>query len=141
MGCLFHFCRGVYGEIQQFGLATTHPENEDFALKARYPAMFASVPPGDIVASLGQRSLPLRGPLPGEREPLVDYFEETWIGITPAGGGGRRAPRLPTQLRKQYRRVLEEKARTDNAVEAFLREGQISTCPWLVRRFGNRFLD
>ena len=71
--CFLYLCQSIYGEIQQFGPATTYAENGDFALKTRNLSASAPAPPEDVVAHFEEISLPLLGLLPDELRPVGDY--------------------------------------------------------------------
>ena len=55
--------------------------------------------------------------LPDELEPILDYFEDTYIG--PTRRDIRRAPRFAPNIWSVFSRVLEDLPRTNNAVEGW----------------------
>ena len=79
----------------------------------------AFVPPADVVTLFET----LTGELPNVLIPVLDYFEDTYIG-RPDRRGVRRAPLFPIHLWNQYDRVLHSHNRTTNSVEAWHRKIQ-----------------
>ncbi|RWS20135.1 uncharacterized protein B4U80_11049 [Leptotrombidium deliense] len=53
-------------------------------------------------------------------QPLIDYFEDTWIG-RPTANGIRRAPRYPITNWNCYTSVIDELPKTNNSVEGWHR--------------------
>ena len=116
-GCLFHLSQNIWKKIQTHGLAVTYQQDANWALRARQLLALAFCPPGDIPSAFEELTDFLTGQLPEELQPVVDYFEDTYVGRPTAGA--RRPPRFPHSLWSQHARVLQGKARTNNAVEAY----------------------
>ena len=58
--------------------------------------------------------------LPAELQGIVDYFEETWIGL-PTRRGKRRAPAFPLVMRNYFEEIVAGLPGTTNAVEGWHR--------------------
>ncbi|KRZ70481.1 PiggyBac transposable element-derived protein 3 [Trichinella papuae] len=60
----------------------------------------------------------LAGHLPDELQPLLDWFEDSYVGRQNRRGGGRRPPIFPIEMWSMYRRVIDGDNRTNNFAEA-----------------------
>jgi hypothetical protein len=87
--CFYHFSQCIYRQVQQHGLQTDYTE-EDFSLFVRM-----------LTA-----------------EPIVDYFEDNFIG-RPDRRGNRRSPIFASTLWNVNQRVVESLPRTNNSVEGW----------------------
>ncbi|XP_022161239.1 uncharacterized protein LOC111027249 [Myzus persicae] len=56
--------------------------------------------------------------LPEELQPLLEWFEDNYIGRLNRNGRGRRPARFPPSIWNLYERVLNGKHRTNNHAEA-----------------------
>ena len=75
-------------------------ENDgDFALQMRLLPALAYVPLTDVVEAFNR--LTESDALPAEAQPVVDYFEDTWIG-RPTRRNSRRPPRFQRELWNCY---------------------------------------
>ena len=75
-GCFYHFSQNIYRKIQEHGLQQRYQEDTDFVLKLRMIPALAFVPPQDVIAAFKE----LSDELPAESQPVVDYFEDTYVG-------------------------------------------------------------
>ncbi|KAK4872264.1 hypothetical protein RN001_016388 [Aquatica leii] len=76
-GCFFYFCQCVYRQIHSHGLKARYETDADFALKVRLLSAIAFVPTQYVVEAF--EMLCDDDILPPELQPIVDYFEDTWI--------------------------------------------------------------
>ena len=79
-------------------------------------AALAFVPPANVVAAFET----LRDHLPDDLDPVLHYFEDTYIG-RPNRRGVRREPLFPIVFWSVYDRVIQQTDRTTNSVEAWHR--------------------
>ena len=89
-GCFFHLTKNIYRRVQSAGLQERYENEPDLAMQCRMIAALAFVPPKDVVASFEA----LSDHLPAELDPVLDYFEDTYIG-RPDRRGNRRNPLFP----------------------------------------------
>ncbi|KAG7157790.1 hypothetical protein Hamer_G025369 [Homarus americanus] len=74
----------------------------DFALKIRMLPTLAVIPQGELVDAFET----LRETMPPEADPVIEYFEDTYIGRQRRHN--RRAPRFPVSMWNIYDRVAED---------------------------------
>ena len=74
------------------------------------PAL-AFVPPQDVIATFEE----LCDELPAESQPVIDYFEDTYVGRPQYRG--RRPPIIGNDLWNMFDRAQDELPRTNNFVE------------------------
>ncbi|XP_035231949.1 uncharacterized protein LOC118203773 [Stegodyphus dumicola] len=100
-GCFFfHLSQCVYRKIQSAGLQSKYDPN--FVLEISQLAALAFVPTSDVI------------------EPIINYFEDTWIGRF-TRRGQRRRPVFDISLWNCYDAVKDKVPRTNNAVEGWHR--------------------
>lgn len=117
-GCFFHFNQCIYREIQGAGLKRRYDEDPDFALKMRFLSALAFVPTPDVVTAF--EYLVTSQHFPDEVEPVIEYFEDVWIG-RPRSRTTRKPPLYQHALWNCYDVTLEGLPRTNNAVEGWHR--------------------
>lgn len=132
-GCFFHFSQCIFRSIQSNGLKYRYETDPNFALNMRSLAAIAFVPT-EIVTEVFEH-LCQQGVFPPESQPVVDYFEDTWIG-RPARGH-RRPPKYAHEIWNVHQLVLEGLPRTNNSVEGWHRgfEQQVDACHPNIWRF------
>ena len=81
-------------------------------------AALAFVPLNDIVNAFDT----VVAQMPEELDPIIDYFENNYIGVIHRRG--RRRPRFPLELWNVHNRVEEEIPKTNNHVETYHRHLQ-----------------
>ena len=125
-GCFFHLVQNMKRKVAACGLSRRYREEPDFALKAKMISAMAFVPIHRIEEALGV----LQSTLPAELQPVLDYFEDHYVGRLYMANGtpGRRQPQFPVAMWTVYERTMNDEARTNNYVEAFHRS--------LQRQFG-----
>src|ERR1051325_1686327 len=101
----FHFCQCIYRNIQSNGLQRRYENDADFALQMRHLPSLAFVPVEDVVVAF--EDLLSRIDFPLGSQPVLDYFEDTWIG-RPTRGNKRRPPRTPHSLWSCYDNVNDD---------------------------------
>ncbi|KAL3862811.1 hypothetical protein ACJMK2_008757, partial [Sinanodonta woodiana] len=96
-GCFFHFY---------------------FAMKIRHLPSLAFVPVEDVVLTFEE--LLSRVDMPLASQPVLDYFEDTWIG-RPTRGNKRRPPSTPHSIWSCYDNINDDLPKTNNSCEGWHR--------------------
>lgn len=114
-GCLYHLSQSIYKRVQSSGLQTRYANDAEFALQIRMIAALSFVPKDKVVDAF-ERLVNL---LPEDAEPVIDYFEDNYIGRSRRNR--RTNPKFHHDLWNCYKRVVDGANRTNNAVEAWHR--------------------
>ena len=102
-GCFYHLSQNVYRKIQEHGLQQWYQEeSEDDSSPCFCPTTIAAFEE-------------LCDELPAESQPVVDYFEDTYVGRPQHRG--RRPPIFGNDLWNMFDRAQDELPRTNNSVE------------------------
>ena len=112
-GCFFHLTQNIHRRIQNEGLQVRYETDANFALQCRMIGALAFVPVADIPDAFDA----LVAHVPVELAPVLDYFEDTYIG-RPDRRGRRRNPLFRLEFWNTFDRVLHRYDRTTNSVEA-----------------------
>lgn len=115
-GCFFHLSQNIFRKIQQNGLQNRYETDADFAHRCKMIPALAFVPPQDVPDAFED----ICDNSPIELRPVLDYFEDNYIG-RPDRRGNRRNPLFPIELWNMYHRTQNGNARTTNQVEAWHR--------------------
>ena len=73
-GCFYHLTQATWRKIQELGLVPRYRDDEEFKLSGQLDAL-AFLPLDDITAGM----MYLREITPLDAEPLVDYFDQTYV--------------------------------------------------------------
>jgi hypothetical protein len=119
-GCFFHFCQCIYKKLQQCnGLKKKYAQDSEFAMQIRKLAALAYVPETDVITSFENL---IESQYYAENEeliqPLLDYFEDTWIGRFNRRHV-RRPPAYALNIWNCYEATLNDLPRTNNSVEGW----------------------
>ena len=114
-GCLYHLSQAIYRKVQHHGLQVAYQNNCDLSLSIRMLAALAFVPVNDIVHAFEE----LSDIMPEDARPIVDYFEDTYIGRVQRRG--RRLPLFPHAMWNVKERVDHGLPRTNNHLEGWHR--------------------
>ncbi len=117
--CFFHLTQSIWRHVQLAGLAMRYGNDDDFALRLRQIPAVAFLPSDDVSVVFDQ--LQDQDYFPAELEPILSYFERTYIGRPYGRNNRRRVPTFPIPTWNQYQRTLDGEARTNNACEAWHR--------------------
>ena len=117
-GCFYHLSQAIYRKVQNEGLQVQYQNDVDLNMCIRSMAALAFVPVNDIVESFETFS----DNIPEVAQPVVDYFEDTYIGRQQRRG--RRNPRFPHTMWSIHERVVNNLPRTNNNVEGWHRHMQ-----------------
>lgn len=117
-GCLYHLSQAVFRRVQANGLYQRYMEDAQFALQIRMIPALAFVPADDVEEAFTS----LTDHLPDEAQPIVDFFEDTYIGRP------QRRQRRPAYFNvpvwNVHDRVEQHLPRTNNFVEGWHRAFQ-----------------
>ena len=114
-GCFFHLQKSILRKVQDLGWKSNYETDSKFAYDVNKIGALAFLQPGDVQQGFDD----LYGALSSTFEPLLDYFEDTYIGRRKPNG--RATPRYPIDLWNMHRRTLDDAMRTNNQAEAWHR--------------------
>ncbi|XP_018497476.1 uncharacterized protein LOC108865185, partial [Galendromus occidentalis] len=100
-GCFFHLVQNLKKRVASCGLTRRYRNESDFALRVRMISAMAFLPPNRLEEALRD----LRDELPEELQPVLDYFEDTYMGrlqIKTDGTMGRREAIFPVHMRSVH---------------------------------------
>ena len=119
-GCFYHLAQNVYRKVQSAGLQERYRIDEDFAVSIRMIPALAFVPPQNVVESFET----LQENASNEILPLLDYFEDTYIGRLRNRRNARAAPLFSTDIWNVHGQVENGLPRTNNSIEGWHRRMQ-----------------
>ncbi|KAE9525802.1 hypothetical protein AGLY_014028 [Aphis glycines] len=109
-GCLFHLTKNFRIEMGDLDLFSKYKNDVEFSIYIKMILDFVKV--DDIYNSINS----LYDELPEEIFPLLEWFEENYIGTVIRNR--RRSPRFPPIIWNVHDRVLNKEDRTNNNAEA-----------------------
>ena len=115
-GCFYHLSQSVYRKIQSEGLQNTYTTDEAFALHAQMIPALAIVPVNDVITAFEA----LQDDAPAELAPILDYFEDNYVGRPRRRN--RANPLYALATWNVSNRVHDQLPRTNNHVEGFHRK-------------------
>ena len=115
-GCFYHLSQSVYRKIQSEGLQNTYTTDEAFALHAQMIPALAFVPVNDVITAFEA----LQDDAPAELAPILDYFEDNYVGRPRRRN--RANPLYALATWNVSNRVHDQLPRTNNHVEGFHRK-------------------
>ena len=80
-GCFYHFSSNIWKHIQNLGLQNHYQDDENFALWLRMFSALAFIPTNDVTHYFELPIDEIRNNSNDECDDLIDYFENTFIGI------------------------------------------------------------
>ena len=114
-GCFFHFTQCIFRQIQSSGLKQRYETDAEFALKMKMLPALAFVP-ADFVEQAFEILIDERI-FPEEAQPVIDYFEDVWIGRPQRRQ--RRPPQFSHTTWSVYESVIDDLPKTNNSVEGW----------------------
>ncbi|KAB0799136.1 hypothetical protein PPYR_07016 [Photinus pyralis] len=120
-GCFFHLVQNMHKKLSHLGLMQRYRIEADFALAAKMVTALPFVPHQHLDEAIDM----LGNELPPELQPLLEWFEDTYVGRLNRRGNGRRPGMFPPQMWNMYERVLHDQNRTNNHAEAAHRRLQV----------------
>jgi hypothetical protein len=117
-GCFFHFTQAIYRNVCSLGFKTNYDTDSDFAAAIKLLPAIAFVPSGDVITTF--ELIQDRDLIPDKALPILNYFEDTWIGRP--GRRGRAQPMFSHNWWNCYEPVKAGFGITNNRAEAFFRQ-------------------
>lgn len=114
LGCFFHLVKNMRKHLGNLQLLGRYNNDADFALYARMVTSLAFVPIHDLDTAVDE----LATEIPLELQPLLQWFEDSYLGRPNRRGNGRNRPIFPPETWSVYTRVLTDTDRTNNHAEA-----------------------
>ncbi|CAF3132957.1 unnamed protein product [Rotaria sp. Silwood2] len=112
-GCFFHLQKSILRK--ELGFKNNYETDSKFANNVNKIAALAFLKPTDVHQGFNELYLSL----PPMFQPLMDYFEDTYLGRRCPNG--RATPRYPIELWNMYQRTIDDSMRTNNLAEAWHR--------------------
>ncbi|XP_070550800.1 uncharacterized protein [Ptychodera flava] len=75
-GCFYYLSQNIYRKVQSAGLQAMYQRDSDFEISIRMLAATAYIPEDEVIDAFEY----LAQNMPYEAEPIVDYFENNYIG-------------------------------------------------------------
>ena len=122
-GCSFHLVQNLKKKVAAHGLSPKYRRDPGFALHAKTIPALAFIPVDRLENALRD----LRDQLPQDLQPVLDYFEDNYIGRLQLRNDGflsRREASFPVSMWTVHQRTLDGDSRTNNYVEALHRSLQ-----------------
>ncbi|CAF2794018.1 unnamed protein product [Rotaria sp. Silwood2] len=122
-GCFFHLQNSIHRKMQELGLKTNYEQDPVFAHNVNKIAALAFLDPNDVSQGFDD----LYNALPQVLHPLLDYFEDTYVGRRRLQG--RSKPMFEIDFWNMHQRTTDILMRTNNSVEAWHRRlSSITQC-------------
>ncbi|KAB0796844.1 hypothetical protein PPYR_10905 [Photinus pyralis] len=118
VGCLFHLGQSLWRRVQLCNLTEDYLNNENVSQHTKMLLSLSFVPPNDVIMAFEE----LVENCPNTLDPIVDYWEDTYIGRLRRNRRGD--PRFPIAIWNVYNRVADRLPRTNNSVEGWHRAFQ-----------------
>jgi len=120
--CFFHFMQSVWKKIQTLGeISARYKDDAYFKFHVKYLCSLPFVPLPDVTDAY---TAIIESPFFAEHarilEPLLNYFEDTWVGSVNRGGR-RRRPLYPAKMWNVFDAVAQGWPKTNNNCESFHR--------------------
>lgn len=111
-GCLFHLTKNLRKHLSEHNLLRRYNNDAEFALHARMIVSLSFVPIDGIEIAMEA----LEDGLPIELAPILNWFEDNYVG-RPGRNGNRRRPLFPPDTWTVYERTIQGQDRTNNFAE------------------------
>ncbi|KAK0414909.1 hypothetical protein QR680_011672 [Steinernema hermaphroditum] len=113
-GCLYHLCHNIKKHVSEAGLTRNYVQDPEFAIKCRSIVALSFLKPEDVEEGIDT----LEAILPPELVPVLNYFEDTYVGRLNPRTLNRRPPTFPISMWSVHDRVMNSEDRTNNYAEA-----------------------
>ncbi|CAF1559232.1 unnamed protein product, partial [Didymodactylos carnosus] len=114
-GCFFHLCQNIYRRVQHSGLTKLYADDPNVSQNIRSLAALSFLPTSDIMSTFEQ----LKQQFPAQGQPIINYFEETYVGIKSRLSRPRKQPKFELDLWNTRENTIQECHRTNNIVEGW----------------------
>lgn len=114
-GCLYHLTSNMKKKLCTEGLHQRYSTDPQFALAARMIVALAFIPVTDLDDAMD--ALSTWNEFPEELRPVIEWFEDTYMGRL-LRSGRRRPATYPSAMWSVHERTLNDEARTNNHAEA-----------------------
>ncbi|CAF2090872.1 unnamed protein product [Rotaria magnacalcarata] len=114
-GCFFHLQNSIQRKVQGLGFKTNYEQDPVFAHHVNQIAALAFLQSNDVSQSFDD----LYNLLPQILHPLLDYFEDTYVGRNCTLG--RAKPMFELEFWNMHQRTTDRLMRTNNSAEAWHR--------------------
>ncbi|CAF1600090.1 unnamed protein product [Didymodactylos carnosus] len=115
LGCFFHLQNNIQRKVQELGLKTNCEQDPVFAHNVSKIAALAFLQPADV----SQGFADLHNSSPPMLHPLLDYFEDTYIGRQRSQG--RCKPMFSVEFWNMHQRTTDLSMCTNNSAETWHR--------------------
>ncbi|XP_028966695.1 uncharacterized protein LOC108863936 [Galendromus occidentalis] len=109
-GCFFHLVQNLRKQVASKGLLSRHNNDAEFHCNSKMIVSLAFVP----IDSIGEAFEALSDFLPEDLHPILEWFEDSYIGRRDRRGR-RRAPRFPPPMWNKYELTLTGGPRTNSS--------------------------
>ncbi len=121
-GCYFHLTQNLFRQVQKCKLVKEY-NNKEFYKAFGFLKCLAFVPMVDVIKAFKF----IQSIAPSSFKPILDYFETYYIGReNPRNKEERAVPPFPISLWNLHDRVLKDKARCNNSLEAWHKAFEVS---------------
>ena len=117
-GCFFYLCSNLCKVIQRSGLQQRYIDDAEFANTLRMIAGLAFAPPDEVEAYFEQYCDYARNLYDDDCGPIIDYFEDTYIGRF-RRNAPRRCTLFPQAPWNIFHRTFNEIASTNNSIKGW----------------------
>ncbi|CAF2132253.1 unnamed protein product, partial [Rotaria magnacalcarata] len=114
-GCFFHLQNSIQRKVQDLDFKTNYEQDAVFSHHVNQIAALAFLQPNDVSQGFDD----LYNSLPQMLHPLLDYFEDTYVGRNRTQG--RAKPMFDIELWNMHQRTTDRLMRTNNSAEAWHR--------------------
>ncbi|CAF1607515.1 unnamed protein product, partial [Didymodactylos carnosus] len=99
-GC---FLQNIYRRVQHAGLTKLYADDPDFSQNIRSIAPLSFLPTTDIISTFQQ----LKQQFPAQGQPVINYFEETYVGIESRLFRLRKQPKFELDLWNTHENTIQ----------------------------------
>ncbi|CAI6344403.1 unnamed protein product [Macrosiphum euphorbiae] len=110
-GCYYHLTKNFRKKMGDIGMISNYNNDANFSVMVKMIISLAFVPIEDLDVATDL----LADDLPDDIVPLLEWFEEYYIGRKNRRKVGRRSPQFPPEIWNLYQRVLTNQNRTNKA--------------------------
>ncbi|CAF5058282.1 unnamed protein product, partial [Rotaria sp. Silwood1] len=114
-GCFFPLCQSVYRAVERFGLKADYSDDPLLAQQIRALPALALLNTDDVIDTFEE----LKQQFPIQGKPVLQYFEETYIGERNREGRPQKRPQFDVKLWNIHQSTLQDGHRTNNVVEGW----------------------